>query len=242
MPYRQRTDRIRFRHVVAGMMAFIATAAGVAQAPASTCGDLANGYGPFDYRTDRDKLPIVERAHFTPAVEAVMRGQSGYLGGDLDYTLRAFPNHHRALIAVMNYGIKMKSPQPSDLRRPVECYFERALRFRPDDNVARMIYAKFLANGNRKSEALRELEVASVRAADNGLTQHNIGLIYLDLSQFDLALKQAHLAAALGFTGSVLRDQLVRAGRWQEPAPEPTASAAGEQPAAASAARSASAP
>lgn len=187
-----------------------------AHAQSSPCGDLANGYGPFDYRNDRDKLPIVEAFHFTPEVEALIRGRSGYLAGDLDYTLRAFPNHHRALIAVMNYGLKKKSTQPDDLPRSVECYFERALRFRPDDNVVRMIFAKFLAGRNRKAEAARELETVSAAAADNGFTQYNIGLLYFEMGQFDVALKHAHLAASLGFSGTALRDLLSRSGRWQD--------------------------
>ena len=188
------------------------------RAQTSTCGDIANAYGPYDYRTDRDKLQIVETFHFTPEVEALIRGRSGYLGGDLDYTLRAFPNHHRALIAVMNYGRKMKTTQPEGLPRQVECYFERAIRFRPDDEVARMLYAKFLAGVNRISEAARELEIvsAAAAAAGNGFTQYNVGLLYFELGQFDRALKQAHLAASLGFSGTALRDELSRAGRWQD--------------------------
>ena len=163
------------------------------RAQISTCGDIANAYGPYDYRTDRDKLQIVETFHFTPEVEALIRGRSGYLGGDLDYTLRAFPNHHRALIAVMNYGRKMKTTQPEGLPRQVECYFERAIRFRADDEVARMLYAKFLAGVNRIPEATRELEIvsAAAAAAGNGFTQYNVGLLYFELGQFDRALKQA---------------------------------------------------
>ena len=132
----------------------------MAQAVASPCGPIENAYGPFDYRTDRDKLAIVERFHFTPEVEAGLRGKSGRVGDDLDYTLRAFPNHHRALIAVMRYGEKLKSPQPSDLPRSVECYFDRALQFRSDDVVARMIYAKFLTDHRRAPDAVSQLQIA----------------------------------------------------------------------------------
>src|SRR4051812_47506028 len=64
---------------------------------AQGCGSLANPYGPFDYRTSKDKLDIVEGAHFTPDVETLRSGSTGSLGADIDYTLRTSPNHHRAL-------------------------------------------------------------------------------------------------------------------------------------------------
>lgn len=76
---------------------------------APACGSLENAYGPFDYTNPDDfknKLPLVEIAHFTPKVEGLMGGKSGYLWGDLDYTLRAFPNHHRALYAFVRYEIR----------------------------------------------------------------------------------------------------------------------------------------
>lgn len=64
------------------------------------CGALQNAFGPFDDRTARGyNLDVVGSYHFTPPVEALIRGASGTIGGDLDYTLRAFPNHHRALNA-----------------------------------------------------------------------------------------------------------------------------------------------
>ena len=73
------------------------------------CGVLQNAYGPFDYRdpvSKRDNLPIVESFHFTPDVESLRHGRSGSVLGDLRYTLRAFPNHHRALKSMARYGLE----------------------------------------------------------------------------------------------------------------------------------------
>ena len=120
---------------------FLATGAAHAQHGASACGGLANGYGPFDYRIERNgRLPIVDGAHFTPQVEFLIKGDRGYLGQDLDYTLRASPNHHRALASVANWGVRTKGAQPPTLPRPVECYFDRAFRFQPDDTVPRLLF------------------------------------------------------------------------------------------------------
>ena len=189
------------------------------------CGSLQNHYGPYDFRTDKQKLPIVDGAHFTPAVEALLRGStsSSGPGADLNYTLTAFPNHHRALMSVMNYGEKVKPSKPKDLPMAVECYFERALRFRPDDTVARMIYATFLAKNKRDSEAGKQLETASTAAGDNAFTSYNIGLIYFDMKDYDRALTQAHKAYGLGFNGPNLRDQLKSVGKWKDSEEKPLA-------------------
>lgn len=195
-----------------------------AQVNTSACGPLANGYGPYDYRSDRDKLGIVEGSHFPPVVESLIRGNRGSLGGDLDYTLRAFPNHHRALISVKRYGEKLKTPQPRDLRYSVECYFDRALRFQPDDTTVRIIYAQFLSNGQRSPEALNQLAAAASSANDNPFTHYNIGLVYLEMNEYAKALTQAHKAHALGFTRPELRERLAAAGKWVDAEAAPPAS------------------
>jgi uncharacterized protein (TIGR02996 family) len=208
-----------------------------AQEAFSACGPLRNGYGPYDYRTDRSgsTLSIVETYHFTPNVEALIKGNTSTLGGDLDYTLRAFPNHHRALLALMRLGKRTKSTQPAGLLYSVECYFDRAIRFRPDDTTVRMIYATFLFDSARPAEADAQLEQVDKRAGDDAFTHYNVGLIYIEHKNFDKALDQAKKAYALGFTRPELREQLKAAGKWSSADPEP-------DPAAASAAIPASGP
>lgn len=204
-----------------------------AQVDASLCGPLTNAFGPFDFRPDRDresrgdgnhtqKLALVEGAHFTNEVEMLIRGRSGGKdpGGDIDYTLRAFPNHHRALMSVMRYGEKKASKNPPGLRYEVECYFERAIRFRSDDAIVRIIYATFLTKNKRTPEAIAQLEQATKIAGDNPFTHYNIGLAYFDIKIYDKALAQAHRALALGFERTQLRDLLEKAGQWHEPVTE----------------------
>jgi tetratricopeptide (TPR) repeat protein len=219
-------QRVRPALAAAGVTVLLALALpSFGQTENIACGSLTNAFGPFDYRTERgESLKLVESAHFTVVVENLLRGQnSGRLpGGDLDYTLRAYPNHHRALISVMRYGEKNNSLQPRDLRYSVECYFDRAVRFRPDDSVARMIFATFLSRNKRVPEALEQLERAKSTAKDNPFTHYNIGLIYLDMKQYDKALVEAHKAYGLGFTQPALKDGLVAAGKWTEP-PAPAA-------------------
>lgn len=200
-----------------------------AQTLAGSCGDLANAYGPYDFRHDRDKLPIVLGAHFKPEVEALIRGTTATTPGhDIDYTLRAIPNHPGALLAVIRLGVKEKTDLPIGMRYTVECWLERAIRFRSDDSVVRMIYATYLSERQRKPEAMKQLEVVEGLAKDNPFTHYNLGMIYADMKEYERALKQAHLAMELGFRQTALRDKLTAAGRWQEPveAADPAASAA----------------
>lgn len=192
----------------------LASAGALAQNNPSTCGELHIG---SDYRTSsRQALELVERYHFTPEVEALIRGkQSTFVGVDLSYTLGAFPNHHRALMSMMLLGQKLKSPQPPRAEYSVECYFQRALRFRPDDTTVRMMYASFLSNQARPVEAGHELAQVGKVAGNNAFIYYNMGQIYFDLKDYDKALENAHKASGLGLSLTGLKDRLTRAGHWR---------------------------
>ncbi len=193
--------------------------ASAAQAQTPACGTLENHYGPFDYRTQRDKLEIVERYHFTPSVESLRAGASTTrLGGDISYLLATSPNHHRGLLAMMRLAEREKSPHPKNLRYSVDCYFDRAIRFQRNDTTVRMLYAQYLQKQKRTPEALAQLQVASDIAKDNGFTNYNIGLVYFEMGQYDLALAQAHKAKALGFDQPELAQMLAAKNKWKEPA------------------------
>lgn len=187
------------------------------QAPA--CGTLENHYGPFDYRTQRDKLQIVEKYHFTPSVESLRAGASTTrLAGDISYLLATSPNHHRGLVTLMRLAEKEKSPQPQHMRYSVECYFDRAIRFQSDDTTVRMLYAQYLHKQKRTPEAMAQLQFAAELAKNNGFTNYNIGMVYFEMGQYDLALTQAHKARALGFDQPELAQMLAAKGKWKEPA------------------------
>lgn len=207
-----------------------------AEDPNNPCGMIyTDHYGPYDFRTQKRSIKVVEDFHFTAKVESLLGAQSGYIGGDLNYTLRASPNHARALIAVTRWVEKNKADQTRGMDFPVACYYDRAVRFAPDDPVVRALYARFLHQRKRTAEGLKHLDVAVSHAGDNGLSHYNLGLVYLELDESDKALARAHEALRLGFTRPELADLLKKAGRWVEPAAA-AASAAGASAAASTAA------
>lgn len=201
--------------------------AGLAQAQdAQSCGTLVNNYGPFDYRTaTAHTLFVVQSIHFSPPIENLTKGgRDNPFGDDLAYTLRVFPNHHRALISLQRLADREKTDAPSNAKLSVACYFERAIRFQPDDQIVRMLFAEYLIKKSRDAEAVSQLEVAIKLAGDNPFTHYNIGLVFLDMKNYERALTQAHLAQELGFTRQELKERLVAAGKWVEPvtsAPKP---------------------
>lgn len=230
--------------LVAALGATLAVAPAHAQilpgqaAQTNPCGPIfiRNFFGPYDYRTHRGTLQIVEDFHFTPEIEAGLRGRNGPIGGDINYTLKASPNHHRALITLMQVGRRLKNEQYTGLEWPMECYFDRAIRFQKDDPIVRMLYAQYLTERNRRPDAVKQLDIALELAGDNPFTHYNIGMLFADAAEWDRALKQAHKAMSLGFPRPELADRLRQAGRWSEPvaAAAPTAAAsAGAAPAAA---------
>ena len=196
-------------------------ALGHAHGQVERCGDLANHYGPYDYWVDKGKLTIVEQFHFTPKVEMLKGGQSGYIGGDLDYTLHTFPNHVRALAAMVKLAEREKKAVPQGAQYPVDCYFDRAIRFRPKDGRVRFIYANFLSRNGKKEEAVKQLETAAELGMSNPNLDYNMGLAYFDVGDFEKSLTHAHRAYQGGFNLPGLKSKLVKAGKWREPAPPP---------------------
>jgi hypothetical protein len=186
---------------------------------AQGCGSLQNSYGPFDYRTSKDKLVIVEGAHFTPDVETLRSGATGSLASDIDYTLRTSPNHHRALNAMVNLSLRVGKAKPPGAHYTIDCFFDRAFRFAPDDGLVRMIYGVYLSRTNRKREAIKVLEEARKHEANNANVYYNLGLVYLDVKDYSNALKNAQTAYRLGAQLPGLRNRLREVGQWREPAP-----------------------
>ena len=99
------------------------------------------------------------------------------------------------------------------------------MRFSRDDMVARILYASYLAKMKRDNEARAHLKIAAAASEDNPFTQYNIGLVFLEMKDYENALLQAHRAQDMGFPRTQLRQELIAAGRWRDPSPPSKADA-----------------
>lgn len=190
--------------------------------------EASHAYGPYDYTNAEDrarKLPIVESSHFTPEVENLIRGVSGKVFSDLDYTLRAFPNHHRALYAFSKYELReLKKMKQQRLYKPLtsrfgfpgtaECYFERAIYWRPNDPVVHLLYGIFLHLSGSLDTALKEYKVSEKIQPNSADLQYNLGLLYFDRKEYAIAKEHAIKAYKLGYPLPGLRKKLSSIGYW----------------------------
>lgn len=198
---------------------FAALACGTVQAQKKLCGELKNAFGPFDYRKAASlpfEINIVEGAHFTSDVENNIKGNSSTIAGDLDYTLRAWPNHHRALASMSRQGMIEKSVQAKGAHYPVDCYFLRAFEFAPDDGMVHAIYGNHMFAKGKTEEALREFKRAVQLEPDNPTINYNAGLAYLKTKDYGKALEHAKKAYAQNFPLQGLKNKLIALGKWDD--------------------------
>lgn len=187
------------------------------------CQGSAQGYGPYDYLQRgslKDEITLVESAHFTPDVENLIKGNASGANpeGDIDYTLRAWPNHHRALLSIIKFQMNIKngiSPYKS-IKTPPECYLQRAIHFSPRDAFSYSLYGYYLGKMNKKEEAKKYYKKALEIAPDNAKIAYSYSLLLTDLKEYDEALKYARIAYQSKNTPDGLRKILQKNGAWQE--------------------------
>lgn len=174
------------------------------------------GYGPFDYRLDKDKLPPVEGAHFTSDVENLVRGNKVvHPMGDVEYVLRHFPNHHRALYSAVRYSLGESSF--SDLRGErfkAECYLQRAIFFSPEDPVPYMLFGLYLHRLEKLERSLEMYESAEQLSLSDANLLYNIGLLHFDMGSYAESRRYAEQAYKFGISLPGLRRKLQEAGHW----------------------------
>ena len=193
-----------------------------------------NGVNPnrWDYRREtwhssyRDQMTAmlanVEENHFPPNTERLIKPRFSRFIDDLHYTLAIWPNHHRVLSTALKLSERLGTDTPEGAGISIECFFERAIRFRPADTVVRGLYAEFLRKRNRQPEALSQLVEMDRYASGNAMTHLNTGRLYLEMNRPQEALEQAHKAMANGHPDAgMLRTRLTAMGVWRDAAPGP---------------------
>lgn len=189
----------------------------------AACGALENPVGPYDYHAARidqgvyKMLENVERNHLNAKVESLQEGKtSAHAAVDLDYLLRAFPNHPRGLYAMVRWEKAKGMPSIGETRwRTAECYFDRAIRFKADDGLVYMILGLYLHKKDKFPEAIRAYSAAEKLGIESAELSYNKGLSYLKMKRYDDARKAAKAAYAAGYPLPGLKNRLKREGHWR---------------------------
>lgn len=209
------------------------------------CTGTASGFGPFDYNDPRSSTPggfssitgnnsssplrMVEGAHFKPYVDQLIRGKSSVdPKQDIDYTLRAFPNHPRALWAMARYFLRMPQDDPRTRLAfsrgigsipPPECYFQRAKLFAPEDPMVPMIFGIYLHKRGMFDAAIKEYQLAEREMPNHAELAYNTGLSYFAIKDYRNAKKYADRAYELGYPLSGLKRKLAKVSVDTSPKP-----------------------
>jgi Flp pilus assembly protein TadD len=204
-------------------LAAFAAALLTSQGPASAqqdCGDGRDGL-KVDYidpsTTAQALVNNMNNNHFNENVRNLKGGQTGTLAGDLDYILRNSPNHHKALYTMSEYHLRERTERFEHEAFTMTCWFERAMRFSPNDPVVPMLYGIYLHRRGDFGEAEREYKRSMEMSPDFAEVHYNLGLLYLDRKRLDDARTQAREAYRLGYPLPGLRDKLAAAGAWTQP-------------------------
>lgn len=184
-------------------------------------------HGPFDYnKASSGEKTLVEIPHFDAHYQAYRLGKnklqkkSDHIietpAAGFSYTLWAFPNHHQALAAMEDLGIKYKSEKPPVAELRVHCYFQRAVKFVPDDSLVRSIYGYYYARRGKAPESKMQLAKAESTGDERMSVLVYMAFAYLELNEYDKALVAAKRAYELGYPLPGLRNRLEKAGKWRE--------------------------
>ena len=178
--------------------------------------NTVNRIGDYNDPTDADYLRIVEKGHFNADVEALRRGTRGAVDPmpDIAYTLRRFPNHHRALFSMSKYYFQNYGRYLEKGYRTPDCYFDLATKWRHADGVVWMVYGIHLHRDKRFDEAVEKYQVADELMPNAAEVQYNMGLAYVELGNTAAAREAAIRAYQLGHPLPGLKNKLKRAGAW----------------------------
>jgi tetratricopeptide (TPR) repeat protein len=168
-------------------------------------------FGPFDYRTDKNRLPIVENYHFTPEMEQLRFRRLQDSMGNVRYTITKFPNHHRALYTAVRFSL-MDAETKLKRKHPAECFLQRAIAFRRNDAVPYQLFGLYLHRLDQTEKAMEYYRKAEELSPQDPMLQYNIALVLLDQNKPEEAAKYAGMAYGAGVTLPGLKKRLQAAG------------------------------
>lgn len=186
----------------------------------------AGKHGPFDYnKASGAERHLVESAHFNEHYQKYRLGSAKFRKSDhiietpaagFSYTLWAFPNHPQALAAMEDIAFKSKTDTPAGSQLRIHCYFQRAVKFTPEDPIVRAMYGYYYARRGQKNAAMQQLDRAE--SLNDGISSVAVyaAFAYFELKEFEKSLNAAKQAYQMGYQLPGLRNKLERAGKWHD--------------------------
>jgi len=194
----------------------------------AVCVGKGQGFGPYDYfdvdeESDRlyheGRLWEASWRHFDEGMRILNGGGlvlADYLRAtdEFDYMLRAYPNHPGSLAAIIELEMKKNigsSTSKTTLRSsmpPPECYFQRAVSFRPMQPHIRILFGIYLHRISKLEGAVAQYLSAIEIDPSSAEAHYNVGLAYVDLGMLGLAEAHSDKAYELGHPLPGLRRKL----------------------------------
>mgnify|MGYP005839628563 CR=1 FL=1 len=192
--------------------------------------DLSNGVGPWDYYDPINSVPSganpmgnikrVTNVHLTPGMLKLEKRASGTFSGDIDYTLRAIPNHPAGLDLASRLEKRLSHASAEHIplfkyekpARSAECYFQRAIALAPNRSYTYVVYGIHLHRFGKYQEASTAYTRALALGSDTIETNYNYGLSLVKSGRFAEAEQQAKIAYQGGFPLPGLRNLLQQQG------------------------------
>jgi tetratricopeptide (TPR) repeat protein len=124
----------------------------------------------------------------------------------------SFPNHYPALQVLVKLYLAKKSALPL----PPECWFYRAIVFRPKDATTYQAFGVYMQRRGRLKDAVNLYKQSLALHPNNPEVHYDLGLALAKLGRYAEARSQAQLAYAGGYPLPGLRNILKRAGHWSD--------------------------
>ncbi len=192
----------------------------------SRCGPISTKEtaGPYNY-TSRDStvrwhVRDVTKNHFLKAKRymELPRPSSRRIHVELTYTLIRVPNHHRALYLLGEFHNRFPkeefNPPLNLFSTAPECFFDRAMRYDPNDIYIHQLKAIYYHKRKRYKQSLPVYKILIEKYPDWGELHYNLGLLYMDMKDYEKALLHAKQAYKNNYTLPGLKNKLEKKGKW----------------------------
>lgn len=136
-----------------------------------------------------------EKNHLGPAIRTIQSGQYAKAWQDLDFMLRRFVNHPKALEAMAAVASMTNQP-PAAIP-----YFENAIRLYPQYALTYAQYGRYLGRIGRHDAAISNLKKATEVDPNLAVAYAWLAGVYTDIGQGPLAKEAAEQAKKLGYNG-----------------------------------------